>query len=64
MESISADPGRGTLEQANFRLKRLESAQRRFDNAVKSLTTLRTLLPAGLAPAQSIQIHEPTRQLV
>ena len=59
MESVSADPGRGTLEQAAFRLKRLESAQRRFDNAVKSLTTLRTLLPAGLAPAQSIKLHQP-----
>ena len=59
VESVSADPGRGTLEQAAFRLKRLESAQRRFDNAVKSLSTLRTLMPAGLAPAQSIKLHEP-----
>jgi hypothetical protein len=48
LQATSADPGHHrSLEQSAFRLKRLESAQRRFQGAVQSLTTLRTLLPAG-----------------
>jgi hypothetical protein len=63
VETTSADPGPGSLEQAAFRLKRLESAQKRFDQAVKTLTTLRTLLPAGLAPAGAIKVFEEKRAL-
>jgi hypothetical protein len=57
LEGISAEPGRGSLDQAAFRLRRLESSQKRYLNAVKMLTTVRTLLPAGLAPAQAIRLH-------
>jgi hypothetical protein len=63
VESTSADPGHGSLEQAAFRLKRLESAQKRFDQAVKTLTSVRTLLPAGLAPAGAIKVFEEKRAL-
>ena len=59
LESVSADPGRSSLDQADFRLKRLESAQRRYLTALKTLTTLRTLVPTGLAPAPSLRLHDP-----
>jgi len=62
LQGASADPGRGSLEQANFRLKRLESAQRRFEGSIKALTTLRTLLPAGVAPAGSIRLYDPEQK--
>jgi hypothetical protein len=62
LEGVSAEPGRGSLEQASFRLKRLESAQKRFDGAVKTLTTLRTLLPTGQAPVQPPRLYEPQQQ--
>jgi hypothetical protein len=62
-EHVSASAASSSLEQAAFRLKRLESAQKRYLEAVKTLTTLRKLMPAGLAPAESIKLHEPQRQL-
>jgi hypothetical protein len=62
LQGAAAEPGRGSLEQASFRLKRLESAQRRFDGSVKTLTTLRSLLPAGLAPANGIRLYDPDQQ--
>src|SRR5947209_877821 len=52
VQGVSANAGHGSLEQARYRLKRLESAQKRFESSLKTLTTLRTLVPAGLAPAQ------------
>jgi hypothetical protein len=58
LEGVSAGSGTGSLDQAGFRLKRLESAQKRYLNAVKTLTTLRALVPAGLAPAQPLKLHE------
>lgn len=47
LESVSASPhvGGGMLGQAALLLKRLESAQRRHMNALKSLTQIRKLLP-------------------
>jgi hypothetical protein len=63
LERVSADATAGSLDQAGFRLKRLESAQKRYLNAVKTLTTVRALVPAGLAPAQPLKLHEgPTQQ--
>jgi hypothetical protein len=58
VEILSSDPPKGTLEQARFRLRCLESAQRRHLSAVKMLTSVRALLPSGLAPAQSAKLHE------
>lgn len=58
LQTISADPPGGSLEQAKFRLRQLESAERRHANAIKTLAILRSRVPAGLAPAQSIRLHE------
>ena len=44
---INAAQMGGSLEVSNFRLKRAESAQRRFASAVRSLTLVRALLPRG-----------------
>jgi hypothetical protein len=62
LESAAADPGRSSLEQADFRLKRLESAQRRYFTALKTLTSVRTLALPGLAPTPAVKLHDPTRQ--
>src|SRR5262245_53750852 len=40
LESLAAEPAHGSVEVAGFRLKRLESAQRRYLQALKTLTTL------------------------
>jgi len=61
LESVSADPGRGSLDQSAFRLKRLESAQRRYLQALKSLTELRALAPGGLTPAKALTLHDPEK---
>src|SRR5208283_4769473 len=47
VEAASALAKQGSPESANYRLKRLESAQRRYEGAIKTLTTVRTLLPTG-----------------
>jgi hypothetical protein len=63
VESLSAHGGDSSLEQSRFRLQRLESAQKRFESAVKTLTTQRALLPSGRTPAQAIKLYEgPARQ--
>jgi hypothetical protein len=63
MENLSATAGDSSLEQSRFRLQRLESAQKRFESAVKTLTTQRSLLPSGRTPAQAIKLfEEPVRQ--
>jgi len=54
-ESISARENL-VLEQSAFRLKRLESAQRRHLIVIQTLTTLRKTMPAGLAPSGSIKL--------
>ena len=61
LERDAADPGYAALEQAAFRLKRLESAQKRYLSAVKTLTAVRALAPGGLAPAEAMQLHDPRR---
>jgi hypothetical protein len=58
MECVAADPSKFTLTQASFRLKRLESAQKRYQAALKLLITMRTQMPNGLAPAGSVKLHE------
>src|ERR1019366_9278853 len=47
-EAIAASPEGGSLQQASLRLRRAESSQRRFLNAVRTLTMVRALLPRGL----------------
>jgi hypothetical protein len=62
LEGAAADQRGGSLEQAAFRLKRLESAQKRYLNAIKMLTETRTLMPRALAPAQSVKLFEESRR--
>jgi hypothetical protein len=63
LEATAAEPGRASVQQAGHRLKRLESAQRRYLNAVKTLTAVRKLIPASAAPAGPIRLHrEPERE--
>jgi hypothetical protein len=62
LETVAADPGRSSLDQADFRLKRLESAQRRYFTVLKTLTSVRTLALPGQAPTPAIKLHDPTRQ--
>jgi hypothetical protein len=59
----AAGPAGDSLDQAAFRLKRAESAQRRHLAAVKTLATLRALVPQGLVPAQPFRLHDPDREL-
>jgi hypothetical protein len=58
-----ADPGRTPMKEAAFYLKQAESVQRRYLAAIKTLTTLRALVPQGLLPAGSrLRVHEPELQ--
>lgn len=54
----AAQPSSGPV-QATLQLKRTESAQRRLMLAVKTLTTLRALVPQGMAPLDRLKIHKP-----
>ena len=58
VENESALADEDSVATASFRLKRLESAQRRFDSAVKTLSSVRALLPSGVAPAGAIKLYE------
>jgi hypothetical protein len=51
------------VAQASYNLKRAESAQRRYLAAMRTLATLRALLPEGLVPLNQVQLHEPDRKL-
>jgi hypothetical protein len=63
LQGLAAGASTGSLDQAGFRLRRLESAQKRYLNAIKTLTTLRALVPGGLVPARALKLHEgPTQQ--
>jgi hypothetical protein len=59
---LAAASSGGSLEQANFRLRRAESTQRRHLQAVRMLAALRALLPGGLAPVQPIRLHRPAEE--
>jgi DNA repair ATPase RecN len=63
VESISADSGRSSLDQAAFRLKRLESAQRRYAESIKTLATIRQQMPKGLAPTNAMRIFDPAAKM-
>jgi hypothetical protein len=48
--------GGGSIMQANHRLRRSESAQRKFLMAMRMLTTLRAAVPEGLAPINCLRL--------
>lgn len=54
----AAQPG-GSIQQAAFRLKKAESAQRRFLTAAKSLATLRALAPRAARPTGTLRLYDP-----
>src|SRR5262249_14010699 len=58
-EIQAATPQGGSLEQAGFRLKRAESAQKRMLNATRALVSLRALVPRGLHPASHLKAFVP-----
>jgi hypothetical protein len=51
-EYTAAQQG-GSLEQARFRIRRAESAQKRFASSLKMLILVRTLAPRSLFPLGS-----------
>jgi hypothetical protein len=52
----------GSIQQAAYRLKRSESALRRYLTAIKTLSTLRAKVPAGLAPLKGLKLHDPAQK--
>jgi hypothetical protein len=58
LQGTQANPGERNLKQAGYWLKRQESAQRRHLAAIKTLATTRALMPSGLAPLNSLKLHE------
>lgn len=52
-EMALAKPGTCSAAEGNYRLRRAESCQRRHLAALRTLATLRALVPVGLAPAVS-----------
>jgi len=54
----AAEPD-ASLAQAKLRLRRLESAQRRHDTALKSLTQIRKILPQPQAGPPRLHVFHP-----
>jgi hypothetical protein len=52
----------GSIAQAAFRLKKAESAQRRFLLATKSLATLRALQPRMAHPITGPRLYDPEKR--
>jgi len=61
-EVVASSPPGGSLGQAMFRLKQAESSQKRHLNAIKTLTTLRALVPKGLFPVDSVRLFDAERK--
>jgi hypothetical protein len=59
----AVEPGRTTLGQASLTLKRAESVQRRYLQAIRTLTAVRALLPRGLLPAHHLRLQGPDQRL-
>ena len=61
-ELASTEPGTTSPAQVAIRLKRCESAQRRYLAALRMLTLLRATLPQGLMPVTSLRLHGSEQQ--
>jgi hypothetical protein len=55
---IQAATTGGSLAQATFRLKRVESCQKRLLSAAKALATVRQFMPRGLMPVNHLRVHD------
>jgi len=53
----AARPGPSSPPQAAVRMKRCESAQRRYLAALRMLTLIRATAPQGLVPVSSLRLH-------
>jgi hypothetical protein len=51
-----------SLAESTFHLKQSESALKRYLSTVRTLTTIRALLPQGLVPAKPLQVFEPEKK--
>jgi hypothetical protein len=58
-----ADPGSRTGDQLAQRLKRLESAEKRYLAAMKTLATARALLPRGVLPTNPLKLFDPEQKM-
>src|SRR5262245_39638494 len=56
-ELHAADSGAVSLSQATIKVKRIESAQRRYFAALKLLSLLRARMPQGLAPLNGLRLY-------
>ena len=61
-ETCLAAPGNHSLAQAAMRLRRSESAQKRYLAALKTLARLRANVPQGMAPISALRLHDGERQ--
>jgi hypothetical protein len=59
----SAAPGSKAPAQAGHNLRKAESAQRRYLAAIKTLTTVRALVPRGLLPINQLRVFDPAKQM-
>jgi hypothetical protein len=58
-ELLAAQTSPTSVSVARLRLQRLESAQRRFQTACKTLAAMRTFLSRGMVPLDSIRVFSP-----
>ncbi len=63
LETASAGAEGSSLAQASFRLKHVESAQKRYLTAIKMMTETRALMPVGAASPGSIKLYDPEQKL-
>jgi hypothetical protein len=54
-----AAPGKTTPGQAGYNLRRTESTQRKYLAAIKTLITVRAVMPRGLLPVNVLKLHAP-----
>jgi len=60
--ALAASAAGGNLDQAAYKLKRSEIAEKRFLAAARQLATLRALVPHGLAPLDALRPYSGERQ--
>jgi hypothetical protein len=64
LECLAAEPGGGSLKQAGFCLRRRESADLRYQAALKALTDVQERLPARRSPAASVRLFDEPKQKI
>ena len=62
LEMVSTSQRNASLDQASFKLKRLDSAKRGHLTAIKTLANVRRLRPTGLAPVPPAKVYEAPKK--